>query len=88
MSPALKPTLHLLAQTTAIGSSSFLVTALQVAGWVLFACFLLVAGLKLFDLLTPGKLHDQVFGDRNVAASVVYGSVVIALAIIIASALH
>ncbi|HVU36446.1 MAG TPA: DUF350 domain-containing protein [Opitutaceae bacterium] len=61
---------------------------LLVAGWTLFGCILLVLALKLFDALTPGKLQEQVFRDRNTSAAVVYGAALVGFAIIIASAMH
>ena len=63
-------------------------TALQVTAWTVLAAALLVGALKVFDLLTPGKLHDQVFTERNVAAAVVYGAALIAFAIVISAAMH
>jgi len=63
-------------------------TVLVVVAWALVGAVLLVAGVKLIDLITPGKLEDHVFKDQNIAAAVVYGCALIALAIIIASAMH
>jgi len=65
-----------------------LYTAGVVTLWVLFGCLLLVGGLKLVDWLTPGKLEQQVFIEKNLAAAVVYGGAFVAIAIIIASAMH
>ena len=56
--------------------------------WAFLGVVLLVAAMKVFDWLTPGKLAVQVFTDRNNAAAIVYGAAFIGLAIIIASAMH
>jgi uncharacterized membrane protein YjfL (UPF0719 family) len=61
---------------------------LSVCAWTLLACCLLIVSMKLFDLLTPGKLAEHVFKDGNIAAAIVYGSALIALAVVIASAMH
>ena len=60
----------------------------SVLGWALFGILVCVAGLKLIDWLTPGKLEEQVFGEKNVAAALVYGAAFIAIAIIIHGAMH
>jgi len=67
---------------------SHLHSILVVAAWALIGSILLIVGVKLIDLLTPGKLEEHVFKDQNVAAAVVYGCALIAIAIIIASAMH
>ncbi|MEO6003836.1 MAG: DUF350 domain-containing protein [Opitutus sp.] len=65
-----------------------LTTAAAVVGWVFFGCLVLVGGIKFIDLLTPGKLEHQVFAEKNVAAAVVYSGALLAIAVIIASAMH
>ena len=65
-----------------------LLAVLAVALWALIGSVLLILGVKLIDKLTPGKLEEHVFKDQNIAAAVVYGSALIALAIIISSAMH
>ena len=48
---------------------------------------LLFGGFKLFDWLTPTKLSSDIFEKGNVAAAVLAGAFVIALAIVIHAAL-
>jgi uncharacterized membrane protein YjfL (UPF0719 family) len=60
----------------------------QVLAWALFSTFLLAALMWLFDLITPGRLHEMLFKEKSQAAAIVYAGVVIALAIIVAAALH
>ncbi len=67
---------------------SHLPAAVQVALWALYAVALCVLALKLFDLLTPGKLEDNVFKDQNIAAAIVYAGAFVSFAIVIASAMH
>lgn len=69
-------------------TSDWFVASASVTGWALFGVVLCVVALKLFDLITPGKLQEQVFKDGNTAAAIVYGSALLASAIIIASAMH
>jgi uncharacterized membrane protein YjfL (UPF0719 family) len=65
-----------------------LASVISVALWTLFAVVLLAGAMKLFDLLTPGKLEEHVFKDQNVAAATVYAGAFVAFAIVIASAMH
>lgn len=46
---------------------------------------LAIVGFKLFDLVTPGKLDQEICEKQNVAAGILGGSVVLGICIIIAS---
>ena len=46
-----------------------------------------IAGYKLFDKCTPGNLHDEIIQNKNVAAAIVGGSVILGVCIIIAAAM-
>ena len=46
-----------------------------------------IAGYKLFDKCTPGDLHNEIVQNKNVAAAVVAGSVILGVCIIIAAAM-
>jgi len=52
-------------------------------GVVLFA-----VAFVILDLLTPGKLWDELSTKQNNAVAIVIGSVAIALGIIVAAAIH
>ena len=54
-----------------------------ILGLVLF-----VSAFMLFDRLTPGTLWKELIEDQNTALGVLMGAVAIALAIIIAAAVH
>jgi uncharacterized membrane protein YjfL (UPF0719 family) len=73
---------------SAITDGAALETVVQVLFWSVFATGLLAGLLWLFDLITPGRLHKMVFVEKNQAASIIYAGVIVALAIIIASAMH
>ncbi|NCA12890.1 MAG: DUF350 domain-containing protein [Proteobacteria bacterium] len=60
-----------------------LATVFSVLGFVL-----LFLGFKAFDRLTPGDLSRRIFDDGNVAAAIMAGAFVIAVAIVIASSIH
>ena len=49
---------------------------------------LFVSAFMLFDRLTPGTLWKELIEDQNTALGVLMGAVAIALAIIIAAAVH
>lgn len=48
----------------------------------------LVVGFAVLDLLTPGKLWQEINEKQNNAVAIFAGAVAIALAIIIAAAIH
>ena len=61
-----------------------------VAYMLLFAAIGIVAaiaGYKLFDKCTPGDLHQEILENKNVAAAIVAGSVVLGVCIIVAAAM-
>ncbi len=66
-------------------------TLLQaIAYMVLFAAIgivLAIVGYKLFDKFTPGDLHREIIENRNVAAAVLGGAIILGVCIIIAAAM-
>ena len=48
---------------------------------------LAVAGYKIFDLCTPGDLHKEIVENKNVAAAIVGGAVILGVCVIIAAAM-
>lgn len=59
-------------------------------GMVVFALagiVLAIIGYKLFDYCTPGDLHGEIFKNRNVAAAIIGGSVIIGVSIVVAAAI-
>jgi putative membrane protein len=55
----------------------------SVIGIVIFA-----VGFLILDLLTPGKLWEQIEQKQNVAVAIFAGAVAIGLAIIVSAAIH
>ena len=64
------------------GTNALISLLFAVLGFVL-----LFVGFRLFDILTPTDLSKKVFEEANVAAAIVTGAFVIALAIVIAAAI-
>jgi putative membrane protein len=62
-------------------------------GLLLFAVFglagiiMAIIGYKLFDKMTPGNLHQEIFENKNIAAAVLAGSVIIGVSLILAAAM-
>lgn len=62
-------------------------------GLELFAIFgfagilMAIAGYKLFDKMTPGDLHAEIFEKKNIAASILAGSVILGVSLILAAAM-
>ena len=48
----------------------------------------LVVGFIILDMLTPGKLWEQINEKQNMAVAIFSGAMAIGLSIIIASAIH
>jgi putative membrane protein len=46
-----------------------------------------IIGYKLFDKMTPGDLHAEIFEHKNVAAAILAGSVIIGVSLILAAAM-
>lgn len=46
-----------------------------------------IAGYKLFDKCTPGDMHHEIVENKNVAAAIVAGSVILGVCIIVAAAM-
>ena len=46
-----------------------------------------IAGYKLFDKCTPGDLHHEILQNKNTAAAIVAGSVILGVCMIIAAAM-
>jgi uncharacterized membrane protein YjfL (UPF0719 family) len=89
----------LLAATTVSGAES---TANSASGWhaqslaeaigymLLFAVIGIaaaIAGYKLFDKCTPGDLHKEIVENKNIAAGIVAGAIILGVCLIIAAAM-
>lgn len=48
---------------------------------------LAIVGYKLFDLCTPGHLHKEIIENKNTAAAIVGGAIIVGVCIIIAAAI-
>ena len=47
---------------------------------------LAIAGFKLFDLLTPGKLEEEIVQKQNIAAAILGAAIIIGICMIVARA--
>lgn len=63
----------------------------QAVGYmILFAAIgilLAIVGYKAFDLCTPGNLHKEIVENKNVAAAIVGGAVILGVCVIVAAAM-
>jgi putative membrane protein len=67
---------------------SMLHNALAAVLFAVIGVVLFIFAFMLFDKLTPGSLWKEIIEDQNTALGVLMGAVAIALAIIIAAAVH
>jgi uncharacterized membrane protein YjfL (UPF0719 family) len=95
--------LYLLVMAGVMGAPAHLLAAEDVSvGWhartlgqavsymVLFTMIgilLAIVGYKLFDRCTPGSLHREIIEEKNVAAAIIGGAVILGVCIIIAAAM-
>ena len=66
-----------------LGSNFIAAVVFALLGVVLF-----VVGFLIFDKITPGSLWKELLEDQNTALGVLMAGVAIAIAIIIAAAIH
>ena len=48
---------------------------------------LAILGYKLFDLCTPGDLHEEIVKNKNLAAAVVGAAVILGVCLVVAAAI-
>jgi uncharacterized membrane protein YjfL (UPF0719 family) len=46
-----------------------------------------IIGYRLFDKFTPGDLHKEIIENKNIAAAIVAGTVILGVSIIVAAAI-
>ncbi len=66
----------------------FLQNVLSSGAFALIGVVMFIIAFVIIDLLTPGKLWDEIGVKKNTAAAILMGSVAIALGIIVAAAIH
>ena len=68
--------------------SSMFSNAVAAIVFAIIGVLLFILAFMLFDKLTPGSLWKELIEDQNTALGVLMGAVALALAIIIAAAVH
>jgi len=68
--------------------SSMVQNAVAAILFAIIGVILFIVAFMVFDKLTPGSLWKELSEDQNTAIGVLMGAVAIALAIIIAAAVH
>ena len=68
--------------------STMLHNAVAAVLFAIIGVLLFILAFMVFDKLTPGSLWKELIEDQNTAIGVLMGAVAIALAIIIAAAVH
>ena len=66
----------------------FVQNAISSAAYALIGVVKFLLAFIVIDVLTPGKLWDEIGVKKNTAAAILMGSVAIALGIIVAAAIH
>lgn len=60
---------------------------LSVSVYALAGIVLAIVGYKLFDLCTPGDLHEEIVKNRNTAAAMMGAAIIIGVCLIVAAAI-
>lgn len=82
------PTLAAQAAAPASWHASSLTEALiYTAVFSVAGTLLAILGYKLFDLCTPGNLHEEIVKNKNLAAAVVGAAVIVGVCIVVAAAI-
>ena len=53
----------------------------------LVGIFLAILGYRIFDKCTPGNLHKEIIEQKNIAAALIGGAVIIGVCVIVAAAM-
>lgn len=69
-------------------TQQFMENIFNSAAFAAIGIVLFVVAFFIIDLLTPGKLWDEIAEKKNTAAAILMGSVAIALGVIVAAAIH
>jgi uncharacterized membrane protein YjfL (UPF0719 family) len=78
----------LFAQASTAGwHGSMIGSLVAMAVFALAGIILAIVGYKLFDLCTPGDLHEEILKNRNTAAAVIGAAVIIGVCIVVAAAI-
>ena len=68
-------------------AKTFTEALLYMGIFVVVGVALAIAGYKFFDYFTPGNLHKEIVENKNVAAAIIGGAVIIGTCIIVAAAM-
>ena len=60
---------------------------LSIAIYTLVGIGLAILGYKLFDLCTPGDLHEEIVKNRNTAAALIGAAIILGVCVIVAAAI-
>ncbi len=69
-------------------TDQFMANVFSSAAFAAIGIVLFIVAFFILDMLTPGKLWDEIAEKKNTAAAILMGSVAIALGIIVAAAIH
>jgi putative membrane protein len=67
---------------TSLGQALLYTAIFSLAGTLLA-----IVGYKLFDLCTPGDLHEEIVKNRNLAAAIIGAAIILGVSIVVAAAI-
>ena len=67
---------------TSLGQALLYTAVFSLAGTALA-----IVGYKIFDICTPGNLHEEIIKNRNLAAAVLGASIILGVCIVVAAAI-
>lgn len=69
-------------------TDQFMENLINTAAFGAIGIVMFVAAFFIVDMLTPGKLWDEICEKRNTSVAILMGCVALALGIIVAAAIH
>lgn len=60
---------------------------LSMVVYALVGIVLAIVGYKLFDLCTPGDLHEEIVKNRNTAAALIGAAIIVGVCVIVAASI-
>lgn len=67
---------------TSLGGALLYMAVFSLAGTALA-----IIGYKLFDICTPGDLHEEIIKNRNLAAAIIGAAIILGVCIVVAAAI-
>jgi putative membrane protein len=83
LTPAMNSTLPIVFAEATLSAAPLLSMAIYALAGIVLA----IVGYKLFDLCTPGDLHEEIVKNRNTAAAMIGAAIIVGVCVIVAASI-